>query len=138
MQKSNRFLEEAQDWKNCHSLIRVERKIYRDGKENISNSFFISSLMNPFAEQMYLCTRQHWSIENQLHWHLEVTFGEDQSAIRRDNAIVNLHVIRKWALFLLKKNPDKISLKRKRKKIARDINLPNNYYHPDFGAEALS
>lgn len=115
------FVEETEKWEKCKSLIRVERKVWRNGKETISNRFFISSLENPTPEKMYQYTRKHWSIENQLHWHLDVTFGEDKSAIKRENAIVNLHIIRKWALFLLNKNPDKISLKRKRKKIARDI-----------------
>ena len=115
------YIEEAKEWKGCKSLIRVERRVVRGGKESVSNSLFISSLDNPSAELIYTYTRQHWSIENQLHWQLDVTFGEDRSAIRRENAIVNLHIIRKWALFLFKKNPAKMSIKRKRKKLARDI-----------------
>ncbi|WP_027004067.1 ISAs1 family transposase, partial [Hugenholtzia roseola] len=90
-------------------------------KESVSHKFFISSLKEVSAEQMYKYTRQHWSIENQLHWQLDVTFGEDTAAIKRENAIVNLHIIRKWALFLLKKDPDKMSIKRKRKKAARNL-----------------
>lgn len=63
--------------------------------------------------------RKHWAIENELHWQLDVTFKEDDSRVKQENAAINLRIIRKWALFLLKKEPSKISLKRKRKKAPR-------------------
>ena len=83
------------------------------------NSLFISSLKDISPKKAGEYIRNHWSIENQLDWHLDVTFGEDDSRIKKENAIVNLHLIRKWALTLLKKNNEKISIKRKRKKAAR-------------------
>jgi predicted transposase YbfD/YdcC len=46
--------------------------------------------------------RKHWSIENQLHWQLDVTFGEDGSRAKKDNAPLNLNVLRKTSLALLK------------------------------------
>jgi len=48
-------------------------------------------------------------------WQLGVTFKEDGPVTRAENAIVNLHITRKWALHLLKKDPGKMSLRRKRK-----------------------
>lgn len=117
------FVEASLEWKNLNSIILVERKIYREGKEEISKSLYMSSLQEPNPEQAAQYIRKHWAIENQLHWHLDITFKEDTSSIRRENAIINLHLIRKWALHLLKKNKDKISLKRKRKKASR-----NNQY----------
>jgi predicted transposase YbfD/YdcC len=54
--------------------------------------------VNQFADS----ARKHWSIENGLHWHLDVTFGEDKSRERKDNAPLNLNVLRKTALTLLK------------------------------------
>lgn len=64
--------------------------------------------------------RRHWSIENELHWHLDVTFGEDACRVRKDYAPRNLTTVRKVALSLLRREPSKLSLKRKRKKAARD------------------
>ncbi|MBK6950263.1 MAG: transposase [Haliscomenobacter sp.] len=60
--------------------------------------------------------RLHWSIENQLHWALDVQFGEDQSRKQSQNAAANFGLMLRWALNLLKHKPDKISLKRKMNK----------------------
>ena len=65
----------------------------------------------------------HWSIENQLHWQLDVSFPEDESRVRSDNAPQNLAVMRKLALQVLKQLPDNTSIKRKRKKAAQDENF---------------
>ena len=46
--------------------------------------------------------RSHWGIENQLHWHLDVNFGEDASRARKGNSPLNLNILRKEALFRLK------------------------------------
>jgi len=113
------FIDSLEEWENVNSIILVERLTQRDGKEIRNNSLFISSLKENSPEKIGKYIRNHWSIENQLHWHLDVTFGEDNSRIRKENAIVNLHLIRKWSLALLKKNDQKISIKRKRKKAAR-------------------
>ena len=64
--------------------------------------------------------RTHWAIEHQLHWHLDVTFGEENTCTKNENALQNLHLMKKWALFILKKDPDKKSINRKRKKANRD------------------
>ena len=64
--------------------------------------------------------RGHWAVENQLHRHLDVTFSEDACQVKADNAPQNLSILRKLALQLLKRVPEKVSLKRKRKKAARD------------------
>lgn len=114
------FIDSSLDWQGLNSIVLVERLSKQDGKENISNTLYISSLKNINPEKIADYIRNHWSIENQLHWQLDVTFGEDNSRIRKENAIINLHLIRKWALFLLKKDTEKISLKRKRKKASRN------------------
>lgn len=117
------FIETSQHWQGLNTMVLVERIVWQNGKETKSNAMYMSSLKNVSPEKMAKYIRNHWSIENQLHWQLDVTFGEDNSRIRKENAIINLHLIRKWALFLLKKDTEKISLKRKRKKAAR-----NNQY----------
>jgi predicted transposase YbfD/YdcC len=114
-----RFVEMTKEWKKLNSVVMVERNIWRDGELKTTKRFYISSLCDKTPKQMGEYIRNHWAIENELHWQLDVTFKEDDSRVRAENAIINLHLIRKWALFLLKKEPSKISLNRKRKKAAR-------------------
>jgi predicted transposase YbfD/YdcC len=64
--------------------------------------------------------RQHWGIENHLHWQLDISFGEDQSRIQERHAAENFGLLRKMALSLLKRNPSKKSIARKRKAAALD------------------
>jgi predicted transposase YbfD/YdcC len=73
--------------------------------------------------------RGHWSVENHLHWHLDVCFGEDASSIEKRNAGANFAVLRRIAVSLLKQNLRKESLARKRMEAALD---------PDFLAEILT
>lgn len=70
-----------------------------------------------FAEAV----RGHWGIENSLHWQLDVTFGEDQSRIRKGHADVNFSSLRRTALSLLKnESTAKIGVKNKRLTAAWD------------------
>ncbi len=58
--------------------------------------------------------RQHWSIENNCHWQLDVLFGEDASRVRERTLANNLSWLRRVAISLLKQHPIKDSLKGKR------------------------
>jgi predicted transposase YbfD/YdcC len=73
--------------------------------------------------------RGHWGIENQLHWHLDVHFGEDRSRIQERNAARNFASMRKLALCVLKRHPLEKSIPRKRKLAAQN---------PDFLAEIIT
>jgi predicted transposase YbfD/YdcC len=64
--------------------------------------------------------RNHWGIENCLHWQLDVTFGEDHSRVRRRNAAENLALLRRLTLSLLKAHPAKLSIAKKRFAAALD------------------
>ena len=79
--------------------------------------------------------RSHWGVENQLHWVLDVVFGEDQSRARTGHAAENLATLRRWALNLLKTDTHKAkrSLKAKIKAAGWDhhyllhlLSLPQN------------
>ena len=59
--------------------------------------------------------RNHWAIENGLHWVLDVTFDEDRSRIRDAVAAQNMSALRKFTLNVLRKDSKKVSLKAKRK-----------------------
>jgi len=66
--------------------------------------------------------RGHWAIENNLHWNLDVTFGEDQSRLRTGHGATNMAVVRHFALNLVRQVADKRSIKRRRKRAAWDPN----------------
>lgn len=105
------------NWKALRSIIRVQarREIISSGKVEEETRYYISSLIGSAAE-FNLLIRQHWNIENQLHWTLDVLFGEDASRKRIRNVAENFSTIRKIALNLIKANPEKISVNRKRNK----------------------
>jgi predicted transposase YbfD/YdcC len=65
--------------------------------------------------------RHHWGIENQLHWQLDVTFGEDRNRVLRRSAAENLALVRKLALMLLKRHPAKESMAGKRFHAGLDV-----------------
>ena len=93
------------------------------------------SSLRPDATRFAHAVRSHWGVENQLHWALDVVFGEDQSRARTGHAAENLATLRRWALNLLKTDPRKArrSLKAKIKAAGWDhhyllhlLSLPQN------------
>jgi predicted transposase YbfD/YdcC len=77
--------------------------------------FYITSL-SADAYRILNAVREHWAIENNLHWVLDVAFNEDQCRARIGNAAQNLAILRQLTLNLIKKNPAKGSVKSKRLK----------------------
>ena len=71
------------------------------GERTMENRYYISSLDNTNPEEISSAIRQHWSIENNLHWQLDVTFREDQSK-KVKNAARNFSAVTKMALSILK------------------------------------
>src|SRR5919199_1805077 len=65
------------------------------------------------AERFNAVVRQHWSIENRLHWRLDVVMNEDQDRTRMDNGPQNLAVLRHMALNVMQKDGSKESLRGK-------------------------
>lgn len=63
--------------------------------------YFISSSL-ALASRILTAVRLHWGIENRLHWVLDMSFGEDQSRIRKDNAPTNVGIIRHAALNMIR------------------------------------
>ena len=76
-----------------------QEQIAENGEIREFTRYFITSLtvLETFADSV----RKHWSIENQLHWCLDVVFREDASRARKDNSPLNLNVLRKTALNLV-------------------------------------
>ncbi|NJO97721.1 MAG: ISAs1 family transposase [Pleurocapsa sp. CRU_1_2] len=118
------LVDSTKKWSNFNSAIRVEySRQLKNGKIKLENRYFITSLSQD-AQQLAEYIRGHWSIENKLHWVLDVDFHEDNSRIRKDNAPENLAVIRHIALNIIKQDKNiKGSIKGKRKCAGWD----NNY-----------
>ena len=101
------------------ALVQSERRI--NGKVSTENRYYISSLPSN-ATVIAEAVRTHWSIENSLHWVLDVSFHEDASRIRKDNSPENMAMLRHFALNLLSRDKSsKFSMRAKRNKAAWDL-----------------
>jgi predicted transposase YbfD/YdcC len=92
-----------------------------DGKQSFETRYFIGSKRASarfYAKGM----RNHWGVENNLHWQLDVTFGEDRSRLQERNAAANFGLIRRLALNLLQQNEAKLSMAKKRYAATLDEN----------------
>ncbi len=85
-----------------------------NGKETFYTRYYITSRYLA-GKKFAGAVRDHWGIENSLHWQLDVTFGEDQSRLRKGHADANFSLLRRTALSLLKNNHSrKVGVKNKR------------------------
>ena len=84
-------------------------------QKSIEKRYYISSL-EANAQKHAISIRNHWGIENQQHWLLDVGFQEDKSKIRNRTAVKNFAILRRLALNLFKQEGSKIGIKRKRRK----------------------
>jgi predicted transposase YbfD/YdcC len=111
---------EGVDFPGLAAIGRVETRRTVNGQpETTELRWFLLSL--PLSPgRMLEVARTHWTIENQLHWVLDVSLGEDAARARKDNAPQNLALIRKLALNLLRSHPDKGSIKTKIKRAGWD------------------
>lgn len=88
-------------WAGLKAIGAVKSTVVSKGKTSVEIRYFITSLTN--IDDFVRAVRAHWGIENHLHWHLDVTFGEDSSRVRNKNAAGVWNVLRKLALEYLKK-----------------------------------
>ena len=112
----------AEDWQGLQTLIEIksERTIKATGVKETQTRHYISSALST-AKKFNEAIREHWGIENNLHWVLDVAFNEDNSMKRAGNAAENFSVISKIALNAVrqseqKKGATRLSVKSKRKK----------------------
>lgn len=110
------WFEDKGKWAGLRSFGLVEAQREIDGKVSIERRPFVSSLPGDDAKRFLAAARDHWSVENSLHWTLDVTFREDDSRIRSKNAAANVAALRRLALNMLKSETSetKLSIRRRR------------------------
>jgi predicted transposase YbfD/YdcC len=109
-------LPALEKWPGLQSVIAVEtiRTAHQHAPVTSDYRFYLSSLARS-AAAFATMIRQHWEIENTLHWSLDVTFNEDRSRIRKDHAPENMAALRRVALNLLRQERSHpLSLRQKR------------------------
>ena len=113
-------LEALGEWPRLRTVLAVEsiRSINGSGKVDAEIRYFLSSFAGD-PQVLAQAIRRHWSIENRLHWVLDVTFREDDSRVRDPTAARNFALLRKMALNMVSQDRTiKASLRAKRKKAA--------------------
>ncbi|MDC0584449.1 ISAs1 family transposase [Bacteroidales bacterium] len=106
-------IKNPEKWKDLRSIIKVESKVHNttSGKTTTEERYYISNLAldsKVFNDKI----RKHWAIENNLHWTLDVEFGEDKSRKRTGYQAENFNVILKMAMAILTKDKSKKMSKR--------------------------
>lgn len=109
-------------WTHLQSIAMVHRTRKVDGKTSEETHYYISSLpLSAGAQTVAHAIRSHWSVENALHWSLDVSFGEDASRVRKDEGPANLACMRRLALTQLKRDGSlKVGIKAKRNRAGWD------------------
>jgi predicted transposase YbfD/YdcC len=107
-------LPDATRWKSLKAIgLAINETLRGDTLSTEFRYYILSKKLS--GRKFAAAARGHWSVENQLHWQLDVTFGEDQSRIRAGHADANFSILRRTALSLLKNNhTQKVGVKNKR------------------------
>jgi predicted transposase YbfD/YdcC len=98
------WLQEPEKWAKVAFFVRVKRRrtTLSSGKISSETAYYIGSNNNATAESIGLQIRRHWSIENELHWVLDMAFREDEARHRSRNVGKNMTIIRQFALNVIK------------------------------------
>jgi len=116
------FFDEKEKWTKLKSIVKITSERFNKStrKTNSETRYYITSLKAD-AEKINSAIRKHWTVENNLHWTLDVIFKQDQSLKKKDASPVNFNIVRKIALAMIEKE---VSIKKsknvKRLKAALD------------------
>jgi predicted transposase YbfD/YdcC len=129
-------LRNAAAWPDLCVAGMCTRQRTEHGKTSVEVHYFIGS-RRAGARVYGKALRGHWGIENNLHWQLDVNFGEDASRVQRRRGAENLAVLRRVAVSLLKRHPAKLSIACKRIAAAADTAFLEEILHPGGNSENL-
>lgn len=109
------WLSQKAKWKGLKTIGMTKNTIEKDNVTTVETRYFIGSI-GVDAKEFARCVRGHWKVES-FHWHLDVTFREDANHTLERQGALNLNIMRKWALVVLKQlevRKTKTSMKLKR------------------------
>jgi len=95
-----KWLQSDEKWCGLRSIGMIRTTCTKQDKQTVETRYYISSL-TPDMELFSKSVRGHWAVES-MHWHLDVTFREDANQTLDRTSALNLNIIRKWALSILK------------------------------------
>jgi predicted transposase YbfD/YdcC len=119
------FFDDKEEWRDLKTIVKLESEVYqkKTKKDTKSVRYYISS-SEANSKQISQDIRAHWSIENNLHWNLDVIFKEDFQLKRKGNSAENYNMIAKLALGLLDADA---SPKRSKNKKRLKASIDDNY-----------
>ena len=97
----------ADRWDGISYIVKMtrERLVLSTGKSSLETAYYVGSDVNIGAQGAATFIRRHWSIENELHWVLDMGFREDEARHRARHVAQNLATLRHFALSLIKREP---------------------------------
>ena len=121
-----KWYSEYKEWKGLNSFGMVKKTIERNKETIVEKRFYISSLFIDI-ELFSRSIREHWSVENKLHWHLDFTFREDKNTTQNKNALMNLQLINKFCLAILSKVKSRYNMSLKKIRYKLSINFEQEF-----------
>ena len=94
------WYNDLKSWKGIKSFGVVKKTIVKNNNPTVEFRYYISSIYNDI-QTFSKAIRQHWSVENKLHWHLDFTFKQDDNSTMDKNALFNLQILKKLCLAFL-------------------------------------
>jgi predicted transposase YbfD/YdcC len=99
-------LAKPEQWPDLKSFAVIEAERWIQGKTSFERRFYISSLPAD-ANHLARAVRDHWTVENRLHWCMDVAFADDQMRVRTRHAAHNLAILKHITLNLIRLDPVK-------------------------------
>jgi predicted transposase YbfD/YdcC len=125
------WLENREAWEGLTTIIQYRTFRKQTGKAAAQTDRYYICSGDFSAEECLKYIRGHWSIENQLHWMLDIVFREDECRVRTGNAELNLNILRKMVLHRLRK------MRMEKKRVSAKRRMMHAALDSDFLYEAL-
>lgn len=137
--EATEMLQLDRKWPYIGGFARVEAtRQLNDGTCETETRLYVSSLEDPTAEEVASAIRSHWEVENKVHWVMDMTYREDESRLRTENAAENMALIRRLTTNILREDDNRdTSLKQKRNLLSWDFDYFLKVLADGTAADAL-